>query len=191
MAWLVLLAVCLAGWRVRHSHSLFCYFFAQAVYVPVVWGVAHFSGDTSLEYLVAYSVMTGLILACVAWIALESVLSARSAAFAGVLAITVTRMAFVSLPGAHAYDWVHLVEAGVLLWAALCVGGRAPYLENGAVSLVLGLLWLAQAFFRIGFILHIESWLAYNWRVPPALCIAAFGLVALLAPRRHSPAVAD
>jgi len=181
MAVLVLAAVLFAGWRTRHQASLFAYFCVQAAYVPVIWGVERFSGDTSLEYLTAYAVMTGLILTCVVWIASEG-LSYRSAGFASVLALTVARMAYVSLGHpAKGYEWVQLTEAGILLWAALCVGGRAPYVRNGAVSLVLALLWLAQAFFRLGFILHLESWLPYNWRVPPILGIVAFLIVGGLA----------
>jgi len=181
MSWLSLAAACFAGWRSRHNARLFCYCISFASANVVGRIIAQLSGDTSLEYLTAYAVMTGLILTCVVWIASEG-LSYRSAGFASVLALTVARMAYVSLGHpAKGYEWVQLTEAGILLWAALCVGGRAPYVRNGAVSLVLALLWLAQAFFRLGFILHLESWLPYNWRVPPILGIVAFLIVGGLA----------
>jgi hypothetical protein len=180
----VLAAVLFAGWRSRHVPVLLWYFISQAVYAVVVFPAGRLLGDTSVPYSVIYAILTGIVLASVVRIAWNTATtrqnSWRAAAIVGVLAITVGHVAFKELDHpARYYDWIGIVEASVLFWAALVIGATAPYIGRWKVAFTLALLWFGQAWFRYGFYTHLPDkfWLTLNWRVPPLLCITGFILI--------------
>jgi hypothetical protein len=197
VGWLLFASILFAGWRCRFIPRLYQYFFAQALYTVVLFNLRWLVGDTSRIYAAAYSLLTGIILLAVGRIATENLsghqYSCRGAVIAGVLAIILVRLAFVGLQApVRYYEWIHLIEAGALIWAGLCVAGTAPYCDRWDIAFTLGMLWLVQALFRLGFILHLpsETWVRYNWIVPPAACIIAFTAIGLLEGRDRRTASA-
>jgi hypothetical protein len=192
LIWLLEFAILFALWR--SDGRLRWYFLSQATATPILSVTARLYSDTSTTYLWAYTILTGLILACVVALAWEFRYW-RGMAIAGVLALAVGHFAELGLvwPIKH-YEAVGLAEGAILFWAALVLGGTAPYRARPAISFTLALLWFAQALFRWGFILNLpsEEWLAANWFVPPVLCIVAFVIVGVLrdgvqpVPQRHA-----
>jgi multidrug transporter EmrE-like cation transporter len=186
--WLLLASILFAGCQARHIPSLLCYFFAQALYTAIGYEVYRSYGAGSVAYAVVYSAGTAVILlTCLnlVWEALRGrgyVL--RAVVVAGILSLTLGKMAFLGLGHpAKYYDWIGLTEGTLLLWCGLLIGGVSPHTRYAGINLALSLLWIAQALFRWGFYLHFPDWLMLNWKVPPALCIVGFAVVGWLARR--------
>ena len=188
MVWIVLAAILWALWRTRKSLALAAYFFAQLAYVPATRYVAWRYGDTSNYYVWTYGLFTGLILLAALNLALRLIFRRRhpwrAIACALVLAITLAHIAFSGLdhPAAY-YDYIGISEGVTLAFAGVLLGGVSFWTEKPLLFLCLGLLWLGQCWFRLGFYMHIteQQWLRANWTVPAWLCIGGFALVGALA----------
>lgn len=165
------------------------YLWAQLIYALTVFPVNHFWHDTSLVYTFVYVSATALVFAAIANIVLGAVRTRQNSwkafGIVGVLSVTLGRLAVLGLAHpARYYDWIGIIEGCFLFAAALTLGAVAPYLERTDLALVLAGLWFAQAWFRIGFYLHLEEWGKWNWRVPPLLGIVGFVLVGAFSRRR-------
>jgi len=80
------------------------------------------------------------------------------------------------------YDVLAVLEGSTLFGCGLIIGGIAPYLERTGLAFTLCGMWMAQAFFRIGFYTHLvdDRWIKANWLVPPIIGIVGFLLIGLL-----------
>lgn len=156
----------------------------------VLFPVAWLAGTSSITYRIVYSLLTAFILLAVARIVTEAISekqnSWRGAALAGVLAITLGRLAWVGMPAIKYYSVIGIVEGVCLFWAGICLGYLAAHTHRWDIALTLAILWILQALFRFGFYLHYPTWMAFNWRIPPVLAASAFVIIGLLGQRRDA-----
>jgi hypothetical protein len=109
--------------------------------------------------------------------------SFRVSVLALILAATIGHLTYVGIAHpANAYEWIHLIEGTLLVWAGAILGGCARRTEIPQVSLLLGILWLVQSAFSLGYVLHWDwpSWMGYNWYVPQAIPAVGFSLIGFL-----------
>lgn len=183
---LLFLSILFAGWWTRHSLALFAYFCAQFVGTLAAVVVHYACGDDSLAYGATYIVLTAAILFSVVNMARLCIgrNHARICAIATILSVTLTRMAYLALGHSPMwYDWIGLIEGGVLFWSGLIVGFASPFQQRTGIHLSFGLLFLAQTGWRWGFYIHMPGWNDLNWIVSPSIPILAFTVIGLLA--RH------
>ena len=104
-------------------------------------------------------------------------LAIGSAALLCVFCVTVT-YTHLEKP-LHFYDWLALAAGAILVSCGTVLGVSAPYHfgRDRAVALVLGLLFIAQSLWQVGFVLHLpsEAWERANFVIPPVMCIGAWG----------------
>lgn len=179
---LLICSILFAGWHVRNVPILLAYFSAQLLSIVVGYTVYLVYGDGPF-YGIAYATLTCVVLLTLINIAWR-LAGIHAIALAGLLALTVTRMAYFALGHQPEwYDWIGLLEGGVLFWAGLIVGTSAPFRERTGIHLSLGLLLLSQTAWRWGYYIHMPGWNELNWIVSPALPIVGFTVIGLLA--RH------
>jgi hypothetical protein len=135
-------------------------------------------------YAWVYSLTSVPIFLAIAWICRESLrtrkLRVRAAILGFILALTIGHLAYVGIVRpVDAYDWITLTEGTLLFWAGTMMGASAAYAERPDVALVLSFLWLAQALFSFGYVLHFDwpSWRALNYWLPETICIVGFSLL--------------
>jgi hypothetical protein len=181
-------AILFAGWRTRKSLGFAAYFFAQGSYMLATEYALLRHGETSLYYAWTYAVFTGLILITCLALALpplwERSYHWRALAIAFVLALTLAHIAFKGLDHpVQYYDYIGITEGSALFLAGMIMAGVSYWTGKPLLFLILGLLWLAQCWFRIGFYMHVtsEAWLRANWMVPTWIGIIGFSLVGSLA----------
>lgn len=104
----------------------------------------------------------------------------RAIALGFILAIVIGRLTYAGLARtASAYDGIMLIEGVLLVWAGTVLGFAASYSRRADIALTLAILWLVQALFSFGFVLHWDwpSWTAANWYLPEVICLAGFSLI--------------
>jgi hypothetical protein len=78
----------------------------------------------------------------------------------------------------HAAEWLGIAAGAILVACGTLLGVSAPYHhgKDRAVALTLGLLFIFQSLWNVGFVLHsIEEWEKANYVVPTMLCVAGWG----------------
>jgi hypothetical protein len=162
--------------------SLCAYFLAFNVNALAGLLVLTFCGWGS-AYAWVYSLTSLPIFAAIGWITWASLGSRehrlRAAATSFILSVTIGHLVFVEIARPTAYDWITLIEGVLLVWAGTLLGFAAIYSERKDVALCLSILWLAQALFSLGYVLHLNwpEWLAANWYVPQAIPAVGFTLI--------------
>lgn len=181
-------AIVWALWRCRQSLGLTAYFCAQLAYVPATRYYAWVYGDSSSVYAIIYSLFTAIILLAALNLALRPVFERahpwRAIAAAGVLSVTLARSAYLGLDHQpQYYDYIGIGEGVTLAFAGILMGGVSYWTEKPLLFLCLGLLWLAQCAFRVGFYMHLTeiAWLEANWYVPAWIGIVGFTTIGFLA----------
>jgi|SRR5882757_9494747 len=147
-------------------------------------------GQSSVEYGLAYTLITAAILGTIIAITVEAVQrkqrSWRGSAFMGLIAWSVALLCFFNTSPVKPLDMVRIAEGAILLWAALTLGCLAPYMDNFALATVLAWWWFAQALFRTYFYVFetndVMLWL--NWKLPPLLGFIAFLLLGWVSRQR-------
>jgi hypothetical protein len=164
----------------QRSRWLRNYLYAQALYIPAVWGAWYLVGD-SRAYLYIYAAFTVTILVMVFCIALERWTEPVWKIFwaSGLVALSVFLPAAIQLPHPSGGQQIQILEASALAFAGAMVGFSAPWHKDRAISVTLSLFWLTQAMMRVGFVWHIDEawWLFANEWMHGAAGIVAFGCI--------------
>jgi hypothetical protein len=180
-----LTASCLFALAWPQPKPITCYLYAKLLGNLTLFAINALLGDSSNTYLVCYLLVTGIILLAVAGIVLDGIRSAQNSfkPLGPILVLSgaLIRLATLALGHpAHIQDMVGIAEGAFLFAAGMSYGCLAPYLERTYLALVLGGLWIAQAFWRIGLYVHLPAWRSFDWRVPPLLGVIAYLLLGLL-----------
>jgi len=89
------------------------------------------------------------------------------------------------------YEWLAIAAGGILVSCGTILGISAPYHfgRDRVVALVLGLLFIAQSLWQVGFVLHLpnELWERANYVVPTLFCVAGWGYLGLTLRRQQQP----
>jgi hypothetical protein len=135
-------------------------------------------------YAWVYSLTSVPIFLAIAWVCHESLharkLRVRAVTLGFLLALTIGHLAYVGIVRpVDAYDWITLTEGTLLFWAGTMIGASAAYAERSDVALCLAFLWLAQALFSFGYVLHFDWlwWQKANLWLPETICIVGFSLL--------------
>lgn len=163
------------------ANKLVLYFAAQVLYIPFVWGTYLTVGLGRL-YGVVYSIATGMVLLSVAGIAWESLYArkyrAQVIALTFILASAATETVYLELHRrADWFDWVLLVEGGILLWAGTLLACMAGHWKRSVSLFGLAIYWIFEAAFDFGFCMNWPRWLPLNAWVPPAAAALAYSLI--------------
>jgi hypothetical protein len=162
--------------------SLCAYFLAFSVNALAGMLVLAFYGWGS-AYAWVYSLTSLPIFAAIGWITWASLGSRehrlRAVAIGFILALTVGHLTYAEIARPTAYDWITLIEGVLLVWAGTLLGFAAIYSERKDIAVILAVLWLCQALFSFGYVLHWgwPNWMEANFYVPQAICIAGFSLI--------------
>lgn len=159
-----------------------CYFAAQAVVIPLIYLTQHWKA-----YPYIYAVATGLVLLTMSHITWEALgVGWRAAAFIGLLAMMVCRMAYLGSGRAFSHaDWIVLIEGFLCAWMGIVVGFLAPYLPHTGTMFTLGLGWLGMALYDFGWIIHWPHWLGVNGWLPTAIVLASYVIVLRISREPH------
>jgi hypothetical protein len=162
--------------------SLCAYFLAFSVNALAGMLVLIFCGWGS-AYAWVYSLTSLPIFAAIAWITWASLGSRehrlRAVATSFILSVTIGHLVFVEIARPTAYDWITLIEGVLLVWAGTLLGFAATYSERKDIAVILAVLWLCQALFSFGYVLHFDwpEWLAMNFWMPQSICLLAFSFI--------------
>jgi hypothetical protein len=107
---------------------------------------------------------------------------ARAVTIGFILAVTIGHLTHAGIVRpVTAYDWISLTEGTLLLWAGTMIGVSAAYAERSDLALILSILWLAQALFSFGYVLHLNwpMWMELNWWLPETICMTGFILIGI------------
>jgi hypothetical protein len=136
-------------------------------------------------YAWVYVLSSVPIFLAIAAICKESLLTrehkARAIAIGFILALAIGHLAHVGIVRpVTVYDWISLTEGTLLVWAGIVLGFSAAYIKRWDLAIILAIMWLAQALFSFGYVLHFDwpEWLEANWYVPQSICIVGFSLIA-------------
>jgi hypothetical protein len=177
----------------RPPTRLKLYLLAQLVYVPFVWAAYYLWDEWSVGYAAVYVAFTVLILLAIVGIVMDFLADwrypARLAGSTFLLAMVIARIAFLGSQERFSdYGAISLTEGFFLAWAGTLALFAAPYTKRPDFIFPLGLLWIAQAAYDFGWMLHGRLWDAWNWIVPPGMCVCCFlFLAARLAWTRQRP----
>lgn len=160
------------------------YLWMQLAYTPFIWATYWIFGNESQVYLFCYIIATTLMLILAIRIvsqctfhSFEVIIPAITAAYFGVLA-------FLSVRKPNLGNIVCICEGVVLFWCGATIGRYAKH----APFMVLSILWLLLAAFRLGFALHnpVGAWIESNRWVPAWITIS--GILGLgFTMQRHPP----
>jgi hypothetical protein len=164
----------------QRSRWLRNYLYAQALYIPAVWGAWYLVGD-SRPYIYLYALFTSIILVMVLCIAFERWAEPRGRILLASLfvAAAVLVPAAIYLRSPSGGQQIQVLEATALAFAGAMIGFSAPHLRDRAIAGTLSVFWLMQATMRMGFVWHIEKawWLAANEWMHGAAGIVAFSFI--------------
>lgn len=139
-------------------------------------------GETARAYAIAYAIFTAIGLLAALNVA-RDLLAIRWHAIAGAgAALLVVLRAYAGLAKPlHFYDWFALTEGAALTLAGTALLFSAAHHERPKIWLTLGVLWIIQAGFRVGFVLSISSlaWLNLNDWLPTVLVVGAYGFLGM------------
>lgn len=148
--------------------------------IPFLWVVNYWYGDGSLIYACTYAFFTAIILYSAFRIALDCLRTRRyrlrAVAIAFLLAMIFARIAFLDASGP--YLAINIGEGFVLVLAGVLVAFSSPYTSRPDLYFTLGVFWLAQAAFSLGWVLNWQEWQEINWLVPPLMACVAFSVLA-------------
>ncbi len=161
------------------------YFASEVLHTIATQPFLSLYGETSLAYALAYYVTKVLILAAALNLAVSQSVRRRWSLIVGaIVAAIVAGRAWAGMPHPlHAYSVFSIFEGGLLADAGTILIFSAAYLSRKAdslmreVALALSLLWLALAWFRMGFTMSVpsETWLKLNEVLPTLFVCAALG----------------
>ena len=163
--------------------SLRRYLWAQLVYIPFVWAAGWLWGDWNWRYAAVYAGFTVVILLAILGVIREQLTAwrypARLAGMTFLLGMVLTRGAFVGAKASFdGYGAISLGEGFFLSWAGILAAFVAPYTKRPDITFTLGMLWIVQAGYDFGWLLHGRLWQEWNWLVPPLTGMVAFSLLA-------------
>jgi len=166
-------------WRARFTPLFFFYFISHLAGTVTQETAFWFFGDESVAYRWTYSIGSGLICLFALWISWDNVPGpqrSRKIAIPAVLAVTVARMVALGMPsGLKSGTWLLLVVGAILFFCGQVASAAAAYTpRNHTALLILGLLWLSQAMYFFGYLLHAPEWMATGYWLPALLACLGF-----------------
>lgn len=181
-----------ALWRTRHI-ALFFYYFTAHLGDTVAEEIAfQFFGVESIPYFWTYAIGSCLICLFALWIAVDSVPSPRrmrKMAIPLILAVPIAHKFQLECGSVNRGTWLLLAVGAILFFCGMVTSAAAVYShQNHTALLSLGLLWLAQAMYFFGYLIHAPEWTATGYWLPALLACAGFLGVALTVPRPALPA---
>jgi len=158
------------------------YFASEVLHTVLTQPFLFWYGETSSAYALAYYVTKILLLAAALVLAVSQTARRRWPLIAGaIVAGIVAGRAATGMPHPfHVYSVFSIFEGWVLADAGTILIFSAAYLSDKImrrIALTLSLLWLALAWFRMGFTLSLpsETWLKLNEVLPTLFVCAALG----------------
>lgn len=162
--------------------SLRLYLLAALVAVTGAEASLAFYGETSREYAILYALFTAIGLLAALNVARDQ-LAKHWHVFAGIgAALLVDARVYAGLAKPlRFYDWFALTEGAALVVAGTAILFSAAHQKTPKVWATLGILWIVQAAFRLGFVLSLPSlaWLNLNEWLPTLLVVGAYGFIGM------------
>lgn len=189
-----MLALCtaltlMAAIKRRAPANIERYFWCVLAEIPFLWVVNAWYGDRSLTYACTYALFTAIILYAIVRIALDCLRTRRyklrSVSIAFIFALLFARLAFLDASGP--YLAINIGEEFVLVLAGILTAFSSPYTSRPDLYFILGVFWLCQAGFSLGWVLNWQEWQDANWLVPPAMACVAFSVLSWRLSRGPAP----
>lgn len=175
------MALTLAAALKNHPpENLARYLWASLVYIPFIWAAHVAWDDWDWRYAATYCLFTAAILYCVCRIAWDCVRDRRyrlrPIAICFILAAVLTKLAKLDLHGQ--WGWISLAEGFLLLWAGILVAFSGAWRPRWDLYVPLGIFWVLQGGYSLGWAIHGKLWESINWLVPPAMGCLCFSWLA-------------
>lgn len=172
-----------ALWRARAFPLFFLYFTASLGDSICEEITFQFWGDSSAIYFWTYAAGTALILFFALWIAWDAIPAPyrlRKCAIPAVLAVSVGRMVVLGCGKLDSSGWILLATGAILFFCGQILSTAAAYArQNHTALFILGTLWLIQATYFFGYLLHAPEWEATGYWAPALITSAGFVAAAL------------
>lgn len=170
---LALIALALANTR-----ALRVYFSLLALYqFPCWWVYLH----ARHYYFVVFVFFTATLLAAEAELCIESYRWSKTRLLTMSLAIGIGLAFFIAYyEKTHSFgDFITIVESVLLSSFGIIVGLSAPHSDRPMTYGTLGLMFLAQAYFGLGYVFHFgsEAWYESNQWIPAFINIVGVGWI--------------
>jgi hypothetical protein len=151
--------------------------------IPIGWAVHSWYGDWSPIYAFTYCLFDGIILLCACRIAIDCLRTRRyrlrAAALVLILALAVTRTVFLeAVQPLDRFLVISLVEGFVLVWAGTLALFAGAYTKYPGLYCALGVFWLCQAWYSLGWVMDWKALEEFNWLIPPATGFLCFSWLA-------------
>jgi hypothetical protein len=158
--------------------SLRLYFAANLAYTAGTQPFLFWFGETSLAYALAYYIGSTIHFAAALNVARSELARRWHLALGALVALAVVWRAYAGMPWPiHHYQWFYMAEGGALALAGTALAFSAAWNKRAGIMLTLSFLWLALAWFRLGFAVSLtsETWLKLNEVLPTIFVCAALG----------------
>jgi hypothetical protein len=165
---------------------LWFYISAQGAVTLCLYGTLVYYSESTYEYAHMWGICTVLLTAGYVTLAYHFLLKHPARWRAVVCAVLMSSLCSVftykHLVRHNLAAWLGLAAGAILIGTGIILCGMVPFNagKDRAAALVLGLLFILQSLWNVGFVLHSSAmWDRANYVLPTILCLGAWGYLGI------------